>query len=70
MYRGEVVYFVPYLPCCDIPSQLYDREGQVICAPDGGFTGAGDGKCPDFFELRSDGQKVWNDARVEDPGAA
>jgi hypothetical protein len=35
-------------PCCDIPNPLYDAEGRFICAPTGGFTGLGDGKCPDW----------------------
>jgi uncharacterized protein DUF6970 len=66
-YRGGPVYYIPipaYL-CCDIPSKLYDSRGALICAPDGGFTGRGDGKCPDFMAQRSGETLIWNDARLE-----
>ncbi len=36
-YRGEMVYFRPSR-CCDIRSVLYDRNGAVLCEPDGGLT--------------------------------
>lgn len=45
-YMGKTAYFVPSR-CCDIASELYDVNGQLICHPDGGFIG-GDGKCPSF----------------------
>jgi hypothetical protein len=61
-YQGRVVYYVPPV-CCDVPSKLYDSDGNVICSPDGGLTGAGDGKCPDFFERRAKGLQVWRDNR-------
>lgn len=61
-YKGLVVFYVPP-SCCDVPSELYGSDGHVICSPDGGITGAGDGKCPDFFEQRTDGLRVWSDAR-------
>jgi hypothetical protein len=62
-YNGQVVYFVP-AQCCDQYSMLYDASGSVICAPDGGFTGKGDGKCPDFFTERSNEQLIWQDFRT------
>jgi hypothetical protein len=62
-YKGQTVYFVP-AQCCDMYSILYDVNGSVLCAPDGGFTGDGDGKCPDFFDERSNGQLVWQDTRT------
>ncbi len=62
-YNGQVVYFVP-AQCCDQYSTLYDSTGSVICAPDGGFTGKGDGKCPDFFSQRMKEQLIWQDART------
>ena len=61
-YRGETVYFRPSR-CCDFPSVLYDRNGSVICQPDGGITGNGDGRCPDFFAARSAERLVWRDPR-------
>ena len=63
-YNSQTVYFVP-ARCCDIPSTLYDVQGTVLCAPDGGFTGRGDGKCTDFFDTRTGGQLVWQDSRTK-----
>lgn len=45
-YNNEVAYYIPPR-CCDIPSELYDANGKLICYPNGGFVG-GDGKCPTF----------------------
>lgn len=41
-YSGRKVYYFPPR-CCDIPSTLYDDNCNVICHPDGGYTGGGDG---------------------------
>lgn len=61
-YRGETVYFRPSR-CCDVRSVLYDRNGGVLCEPDGGLDGGGDGRCPDFFAARSAERLVWRDPR-------
>lgn len=61
-YRGQDVYYVPPY-CCDIPGELYDSDGTFICAPDGGITGNGDGKCPDFFDERTGELRIWIDDR-------
>lgn len=45
-YNGKVAYYIP-TRCCDIPSELYDVDGHIICYPDSGFAG-GDGRCPSF----------------------
>jgi hypothetical protein len=65
IYRGETVYYVPPLFCCDISSYLYDAKGIVLCRPDGGFVGIGDGKCPDFLKERSQGELLWSDHIAE-----
>jgi hypothetical protein len=62
-YGGQVVYYVPP-QCCDIPSSLYDADGNLLCHPDGGFTGGGDGQCRDFSEERTSPQLVWQDKRT------
>ncbi|MGA1869918.1 MAG: DUF333 domain-containing protein [bacterium] len=67
-YNDETVYFVPQ-KCCDIPSILYDSQGTVICSPDGGFTGRGDGRCPDFFSKRKNQLIIWEDERNYPPSA-
>jgi hypothetical protein len=56
------VYFLPQR-CCDIMGVLYRADGSVMCRPDGGFTGTGDGRCPDFFVERKNERIVWRDAR-------
>jgi len=57
-FHGQVVYYVGPR-CCDIPSTLYNAEGTVLCSPDGGFSGSGDGRCPDFVAGRSDEKILW-----------
>jgi hypothetical protein len=61
-YDGRTVYYVPPT-CCDQLSTLYDVDGNVICAPDGGFSGKGDGRCPDFLEQATDKVLIWEDLR-------
>jgi hypothetical protein len=63
-YGERTVYYLPP-SCCDVPSALFDADGELICGPDGGFTGKGDGRCPDFFDRRSKERKIWDDPRVE-----
>ena len=48
--------------CCDQFNYLYDENCNVVCAPDGGFTGHGDGNCPEFIGqiVRT---LVWEDKR-------
>ena len=59
-YKGNVVYYVPPRFCCDLMSRLYDAEGRVLCHPNGGFAGGGDGKCADFFRERSEEELLWS----------
>jgi hypothetical protein len=61
-YAGQVVYYLPPR-CCDIFGDLYNAAGQVICHPDGGLAGKGDGRCPDFFTLRTNETIIWRDPR-------
>jgi hypothetical protein len=63
-YRGQPVYYLPPR-CCDVPSTLYDATGAVICSPDGGFSGRGDGRCADFFTERTNERSVWRDTRKQ-----
>jgi hypothetical protein len=39
-------YFVS--DCCDQYNYLFTSNCEMVCAPDGGFSGKGDGKCPEF----------------------
>ena len=61
-YHGRIVYYVPP-QCCDQFSMLFDEKGSLICAPDGGISGSGDGRCPDFIAARTNEQLVWKDPR-------
>lgn len=61
-YQRQPVYYLTSR-CCDQPGQLYDNQGQLICEPDGGITGQGDGRCPDFFVNRTDETLIWEDKR-------
>lgn len=59
-YREQVVYHLTGR-CCNLPGQVYDINGNVICEPDGGITGKGDRRCTDFFETRSNKTLIWED---------
>ena len=61
-YNRQTVYYIPP-KCCDIPSVLLNENCNTICSPDGGITGGGDGKCPDFFKTRTNEKLIWADPR-------
>ena len=61
-YQGQQVYYVPPF-CCDAFGILYDSEGNIMCYPDGGISGGGDGRCPDFFDETVFDVMVWEDSR-------
>lgn len=62
LYAGDTVYLVPQR-CCDIFSDLYDSTGLLIAHPDGGITGMGDGRAPDFSKTATLVRIVWEDPR-------
>jgi hypothetical protein len=62
-YNGQTVYYVP-AQCCDMFSTLYDAEGNVLCAPDGGLDGRGDGNCADFRTQSTGETLIWQDPRA------
>ena len=62
-YKGQLVYYLPP-QCCDVPSILYDANGNIICHPDGGITGMGDGRCVDFSDERKNERITWKDQRT------
>ena len=61
-YKGAVFYHFTS-QCCDQFNYLYDVTGSMICAPDGGFSGGGDGKCPDFTGTRTGGAVIWENPK-------
>ena len=63
-YKNQIVYYLPSR-CCDMPSIVYSGKGDVVCSPDGGLTGKGDGKCSDFFESKKNCVVIWKDSRTK-----
>ena len=61
-FTGDVVYFLPQR-CCDIWSTVYRTDGAILCHPNGGISGTGDGRCPDFFAQRTNDEIIWRDTR-------
>ena len=59
---GKVFYDVA-APCCDQFNALYEARGQRVCAPDGGITGHGDGRCPGIHVDPHEGGIVWRAGR-------
>lgn len=63
-YNDATVYYLPPR-CCDIRSVLYDVDGHILCHPDGGIIGRGDGQCPDFHNTKTQEQVIWRDEREQ-----
>jgi hypothetical protein len=61
-YNDRYVYYYK-MPCCDQQNKLYDKKGNVICIPDGGITGKGDGKCPDFQAEKKNPKQLWPEVK-------
>lgn len=61
-YNGKHVYYITS-DCCDQYNNLYDDGCNFICAPDGGLSGHGDGKCGDFYDKKTNEQIIWQDSR-------
>lgn len=57
-YKGKKVYYVA-MPCCDFFNEVYDDKCKFLGSPDGGFSGQGDGKLPDFFKEVSNEKLIW-----------
>ena len=57
--HGDGVAYYVQAGCCDQLDPLIDARGVLICYPTGGFTGRGDGKCPQDLALVKDRREVW-----------
>ncbi len=62
IYKGKKVYYTSG-PCCDNFSDLYNENCKLIGHPNGGFTGRGDGKFPDFKKMITNEKLIWKDKR-------
>lgn len=60
IYKGKKVYLAK-AQCCDFYDLLYDENCKELCAPTGGFSGRGDGKCPDFIKDAKLIRSVWKE---------
>jgi len=58
---GDQTYIYTTSNCCDQFNFLLNLECEVICAPDGGFSGMGDGNCPDLTDAVK--TLIWEDDR-------
>ena len=58
LYKGKKVYLFT-AQCCDFYNMVYDDSCKTLCAPSGGFTGKGDGKCPDFDSTAKLVRTIW-----------
>ncbi len=59
---GADTYYYFTSDCCDAFNYLYDTDCNVVCAPDGGITGGGDGNCP-AFSSGLEKTLIWEDDR-------
>ena len=62
IYQGKHVFLFSS-DCCDQYNMLYDGTCNYLCAPSGGITGGGDGKCSDFYNAAKFIRLVWKDPR-------
>jgi len=58
---GQTYYYITS-NCCDQYNYLFTSNCEIVCAPDGGITGKGDGKCP-VFTNKIIKTLVWEDKR-------
>lgn len=58
----EKTYYYITSDCCDQFNYLYDDNCNEVCAPDGGFSGGGDGNCPQF-NGQIEKTLIWEDDR-------
>ena len=57
-YKQQTVYYM-VSPCCDKFNVVYDSACNILGHPDGGLTGTGDGKMPDFRKEASNEKLIW-----------
>lgn len=65
-YRNQASgqsYYLFSAACCDQYDELYDVACNYVCAPSGGITGAGDGKCGTLKQSLEKVRLVWKDER-------
>lgn len=58
----DQTYYYITSDCCDQYNFLYSENCDIVCAPDGGITGNGDGNCPEFTTT-IEKTLIWEDRR-------
>lgn len=58
VYKGKTVYYL-FSGCCDKYNYLLDTKCDILCSPDGGEFGDGDGMCPDFRDEAQVKDIIW-----------
>jgi Domain of unknown function (DUF6970) len=61
-YKGNIVFYF-MSGCCDFYNWVYDYDGNLMGAPDGGYTGLGDGRLTDWATKKSNGELLWTKPR-------
>lgn len=61
-YKGKKVYYI-VMPCCDFFNEVYDDHCKFLGSPNGGITGKGDGKLPNFFNEVTREKLIWQAAK-------
>ncbi len=56
-------YYLFSAACCDQYDELYDALCHYVCAPSGGITGGGDGKCGTLKQRLVQIRLIWKDER-------
>jgi hypothetical protein len=62
IFNGKTVFLFSS-NCCDQYNMAFDEKCNYVCAPSGGITGKGDGKCTDFNAVAKEIRLVWKDER-------
>jgi hypothetical protein len=57
-HNGRPAFYL-HSACCDQYNPLFSAEGSEICNPSGGFTGRGDGKCPQPMDRGTKATLIW-----------
>ena len=60
--RSKTYFYIPPY-CCDFYGELYDDECNLVCNPDGGIGGNGNGNCPDYSIVEE--RVIWEDKRQQ-----
>lgn len=57
-FNSKYVYYISPRFEDDLGS-VYDQYCNLLCHPDGGISGNGDGSCPDFFDQAKFVRTIW-----------